>query len=81
MSGVGLDYRKCFDLMPQGIVFEVCTRLGVCPGVQRAMEAMYGQLVCAFKLAGNLGSWWKAANSILQGCPLPVILINALMGV
>ena len=28
VSGMGLDYRKCFDLMPQGFVFEVCTRLG-----------------------------------------------------
>ena len=31
VSCVGLDYRKCFDLMPQGIVFEVCTRLGIWP--------------------------------------------------
>ena len=42
---------------------------------------MYGQLVRAFKVAGNLGSWWKATNGILQGCPLSVILINALLGV
>ena len=41
------------------------------------MEAMYGQLVRAFKL----GSWWKATNGILQGCPLSSILINALMGI
>ena len=62
--------------MPQGIVFEVCTGLGIYPGVQRAMEAMH-----AFKLAGNLGLWWKATNDILRGCVMLVILINALMGI
>ena len=25
--GMGLDYQRCFDLMPQGIVFNVCTWL------------------------------------------------------
>ena len=40
VSSVGLAYNNCFDLMPQGILFEVCTRLGICPGVQRALEAM-----------------------------------------
>ena len=25
---MGLDYRKCFDVMPQGIGLEVSTRLG-----------------------------------------------------
>ena len=67
--------------MVQGIVFEVCIRVGICPGVQRAMEAMCAQLICAFKLEGTLGSSWKATNGILQGCPLSVVLVNALMGV
>ena len=81
VSGMGLDYRKCFDLMPQVIVFEVCTRLGWDDEVLAALHALYCQLVRAFKLAGGLGGWWRATNGILQGCPLSVILINALMGV
>ena len=56
VSGVGPDYRECFNLMPQGIVFEVCGQLAICPGVQWVMEAMYGQLVRAFRLAGGPGS-------------------------
>ena len=27
------------------------------------------------------GDWWRATNRILQGCPVSVILVNALMGV
>ena len=42
---------------------------------------MYAQLISAFKQVGGLGSWWKATNGILQGCPLAVVLINTPMGV
>ena len=66
--------------MPQGIVFEVCTRLGWDTEVLVALQAMYGQLVRAFKLAGDLGDLWGTTNGIPQGCPLSVILV-ALMGV
>ena len=62
-------------------MFEVCTRLGWDAEVLAALQAMYYQLVRAFKLAGGLGDWWRATNGILQGCPLSVILVNALMGV
>ena len=79
--GDGLDHRKCFDTMPQGIVFEVCTRLGWEAEVLAALQAMYCKLVRAFKVAGGLGDWWRATNGILQGCPLLVILVNSLMGV
>ena len=32
-----------------------------------------------FKINGCLGAWWRATNGILQGCPLSVIVINALI--
>ena len=50
-------------------------------GVQRALRGMYQQLCRAFKVAGSLGNWWRATNGIVLGCPLSLILINALMGV
>ena len=31
-----------------------------------------------FKIKGCLGAWWAAINGVLQGCPLSVIVINAL---
>ena len=71
-------YQKFFDLMPQSIVFEVCTRLGWDAEVVAALQAMYCQLVRAFKLAGGLGDRWRATNGILQGCPLSVILVQKL---
>ena len=52
--------------------------LGMDPGRCCALGAMYKQLRQAFKVAGSLGSWWRATNGILQGCPVSVILLNVL---
>ena len=76
--GVNLDYVKCFDLIPQAVVLRVGQELGLEPGILRALIGMYRQLRRAFKVSGCLGSWWRATNGILQGCPLSVILINLL---
>ena len=76
--GVNLDYVKCFDLIPQAVVLRVGQELGMEPGILRALTGMYRQLRRAFKVSGCLGSWWRATNGILQGCPLSVILINLL---
>ena len=52
--------------------------LGMDPGTCHALGAMCKQLRWAFKIAGPLGLWWHATNSILQGCPLSVIVVNVL---
>ena len=39
---------------------------------------MYRQLSRMFKIKGCLGAWWAATNGVLQGCPLSIIVINAL---
>ena len=39
---------------------------------------MYWQRRRAFRLAGNLGEWWRATNGIPQGYPLSVVRINLL---
>ena len=78
LFGVNLDYVKCFDLIPQAVVLRVGQVLGMEPGIVRALMGMYRQLRRAFKVSGCLGSWWRATNGILQGCPLRVILINPL---
>ena len=81
VPGMELDYRKFFDLMPQGIVFEVCTWLGWDAEVPAAVQAMCCQLVRAFKLADGLGDWLRTTNGVLEGCPLSVVLVIALVGV
>ena len=57
LSGFGLDYKKCFDLMPQGIVFALATAFSMDPAVLRALQAMYSQLRRAFRFVGCLGEW------------------------
>ena len=78
VAGMSIDYIKCFDLIPQGVVLALALEQGMNPGTCRALGVMYKQLRRAFKIAGALGLWWQATNGILQGCPLSVILVNVL---
>ena len=78
VAGMSIDYVKCFDLIPQAVVLALALELGMDPGTCRALGSMYKQLRRAFKVAGALGSWWRATNGILQGCPLSVVLVNVL---
>ena len=66
------------SLKPQAVVLALTLYLGMDPGPCRALGAMYKQLCRAFKIAGALGRCWQATNSILQGCPFSVILVNVL---
>ena len=78
LSGVGTDYTKCFDLIPQAISIAMLNIQGMDKGVLSAFHGMYGQLQQVFKIGQCLGAWWKATNGIHQGCPLNVIVIDAL---
>ena len=42
---------------------------------------MYHNLRRRFKFAGGVGSEFLATNGIFQGCPLSVVLLNALISV
>ena len=81
MAGPSLDYVKCFNIIPQAVVLRVAREPGMDRGMLRALATMYRQLRRAFRLAGSLGEWWRATNSILQGCPLGVVLINLLTSI
>ena len=80
VGGSGDEYRlrKCFDLIPQSIVLVLALELGMDPGVAKALGSLYKQLRRAFKVAGCLGTLWRATNGILQSCPPSVILLNVL---
>ena len=78
LVGAGTDYTKCFDLIPQAISMAPMEEQGIDEGVLRAFSGMYRQLRRMFKIKGCLGAWWAATNGVLQGCPLSVIVINAL---
>ena len=77
-AGMSIDYVKRLDLIHQAAVLALVSEPGMDPGTCRALAAMYEQLCRAFKVADGLGSWWRATNGILQGCPLSVIVVNVL---
>ena len=79
LSGISLDYSKCFDRVPVDIVFSLAEHCGFDGGVLRAMRAMYKQLRRRFSLHGSVGEEFRATNGILQGCPLSVVLLNLLV--
>ena len=53
---MSIDYKKCFDLVPQAVVLARALELGICPQVASATGAMYKQLLWAFNMAGWLGT-------------------------
>ena len=65
LGGVGLDYVKCFDLVPQAVVLRLALEQGMDPGTCRALAGMYAQLRRCFKVTGALGSWFRATNGII----------------
>ena len=78
LIGFGLDYVKCFDLIPQRVVLRVAIVQGMHERTHRALSSMYAQLTRYFKIMGCVCSFFAATNGILQGSPLSVILINLL---
>ena len=78
LVGAGTYYTKCFDLIPQAISISMLNLMGMERGVLMAFHGMYTELRRKLKIKGCLGTWWQATNGILQGCPLSVIMINAL---
>ena len=81
LTGFGLDYVQCFDLIPQQVVLRVALERGVHPRTHRALCGMYAQLTRYFKLMGCPCSFFAATNGILQGCPLSVIPRNLMTSI
>ncbi|KAJ9469098.1 Retrovirus-related Pol polyprotein from type-2 retrotransposable element R2DM [Diplonema papillatum] len=78
---VALDFAKCFDRVPQGIVLRLAEEMGLDARILRPLRAMYRGMKRRFKLPLGVGSEFEVTSGILQGCPLSVILINALLSI
>ncbi|KAJ9440356.1 RNA-directed DNA polymerase from mobile element jockey [Diplonema papillatum] len=78
---VALDFAKCFDRVPQGIVLRLAEEMGLDARILRPLRAMYRGMKRRFKLPLGVGSEFEVTNGTLQGCPLSVILINALLSI
>jgi endonuclease/exonuclease/phosphatase family metal-dependent hydrolase len=81
LHGAFMDFAKCFDSLPQGLLFRLAAEMGLSPRVLLPLQGMYDGLRRRFRLGASLGTEWTATNGILQGCPLSVFLLNALMAV
>eukprot|EP00973_Karenia_brevis_P011460 1551292-Karenia_brevis.AAC.1 len=49
--------------------------------ILKPLQKIYGNFKRRFKCAGGIGREYKATNGILQGCPLSITLLNALVAV
>ncbi|KAJ9453192.1 hypothetical protein DIPPA_06398, partial [Diplonema papillatum] len=81
LYGVALDFRKCFDMVPREVVLRLAEDLGLHGRVLKPLRAIYSLLARRFKLPLGVGREFSVTNGILQGCPVSVILINALLSV
>lgn len=79
LHGVAVDLSKAFDNVPVEIVFAIMRELGMDERVCRPLRAMYHQIQRRFKISGFVGDAFRSTNGILQGCPLSVMLLNAIM--
>lgn len=81
LDGFNLDYSKCFDRLPRGIMLRVARELGMHEDVLRALGAMYSKLRSRFKCGSAVGVEYVSTNGTLQRCPLSLVLLNGLMSV
>ena len=78
-GGVADDFRKAFDLVPFELLFCALVARGMHPRIVNPLKAIYGSLRRVFRLRGSCGPWWSANNGLLQGCPLSMIGLNAVV--
>ena len=81
LYGLALDFAKCFDRVPQSLTLELVEKMGLHPRILTPLQAMYHNLRRRFKYSMGVGAEFMVTNGILQGCPISVVLINALLSV
>eukprot|EP00973_Karenia_brevis_P016635 2278244-Karenia_brevis.AAC.1 len=81
LYGFTVDYTKCFDMLPHSIILTLAGEMGMPSEVLRPLSSMYRQLRRRFRANGGCGREYVATNGILQGCPLSILLLSALVSV
>ncbi|CAK0853302.1 unnamed protein product [Prorocentrum cordatum] len=79
VGGVSYDFRKCFDLIPVETMLEVLRLRGASDRMLRPLRAMYAGLHWVFRLGGALSEWWRSYGHIIQGDPLSMIGLVAMV--
>ena len=82
LIGVSFDFKKCFDIIPHNILWEVLEKQGLHARILGPLKTMYANLKRRWKIGRQgVGEEWQAYNGILQGCGLSVVLLNCLTAV
>ena len=76
-----LDYNKCFDRLPHGIMLKLGSAAGADERLMAPLRRIYKTMRRRFKVGGGVGEEFHTTNGILQGCPLSVIFLNLLVSV
>eukprot|EP00973_Karenia_brevis_P033631 4637103-Karenia_brevis.AAC.1 len=56
LYGLGLDYSKCFDRLPHGILLALAEHMGLPQGVARPLEHMLRCSRKRFRFGGSVGA-------------------------
>ena len=81
LAGILLDYAKCFDRLPHGIMLRLASESGASERLMAPIRSMHSHLRRRLKFCGGVGEVFQATNGNLQGCPLSVVLLNLLVSV
>ena len=76
---VSFDIAKCYDSIPWWALFGVMRCTGMPEMVVRTFEVFYAELRRHFRYGQVAGEVWKAANSLMQGCPAAPDQLNMLL--
>ena len=58
-GGPSYDMKKCYDMLPTGLILRIVEERGASPRILRAERGFYAQLTRRFKLRGVLGDVWE----------------------
>ena len=81
LFGASLDYTACFDNIDAELAIQVLVRLGLPATVEKALRALYEQIVCVVRVGSAASEPFQATNGIIQGCAMSTTMLNCLMGI
>ena len=76
---VSFDIEKAYDSIPWLALFGVMRQAGIAENAVRVFEFFYQHLQRCFRYGQVDGGWWRATNSLMQGCPAAPDQLNILM--
>ena len=79
--GLSADLAKAFDSVPHEIMLTLLTKLGMHPLLLRPIRVIYVGLRRRFRFAGAVGKRFRSTQGILQGCPLSVAALSAVLSI